>query len=146
MVHGVACGTINNWRIGNIFAIMDQYSPNVDEDEEKHVCELLQREDKREHVIWDRLREPVYWVKCMRRVWCWHNPFVMWLVQTLVERWMMQAAMDPVDEVICEEDEKWKLGKIIPHARSVLSCVIYLAVSTYFRQEQRGSEERHEWE
>jgi hypothetical protein len=52
MVHSVASGAINNWRVGHIFAIMDQYCPDVDKDKQKNVGKLLQWKDEWKDVIW----------------------------------------------------------------------------------------------
>ena len=46
MVHGVASGTINDRRLGIVLPIVNQNSPDVDEDEQRNVRELLQREEE----------------------------------------------------------------------------------------------------
>jgi len=54
--------------------------------------------------------------------------------------------VDPIYEVICEEDEEWELGEVVPQARTVLGLIIHFAVSTYLCQKYGGSEESHDWE
>jgi hypothetical protein len=52
MMQSVARCTVDNWRIRNIFSVVDHHRPNVDEDEENNVCKFLQWKDEWEHVIW----------------------------------------------------------------------------------------------
>jgi len=52
VVHCMAGGTINYGRISDIFAVVDQDGPDVDEHEEQDVRELLQREDEGEDMVW----------------------------------------------------------------------------------------------
>ena len=40
VVHGVAGGTVDDGRVVRVLAVVDQDSPDVDEDEEEDVCEL----------------------------------------------------------------------------------------------------------
>lgn len=52
-------GTIDDWVVGNIFAIMNQDSPDIDKQEEEYVGNFLQREEKREDVVGKRLRKAI---------------------------------------------------------------------------------------
>lgn len=52
MMQSVACCTIDDWRVRNIFSVMDHHRPYVNEDEENDVSKLLQWEDEGEHVVW----------------------------------------------------------------------------------------------
>ena len=86
MVHRVACCAIDNGRVSNILSIVDHDGPDVDEGEECYVCELLEREDKREEMVRDGLSEAVQGVEgmgCERRG---HDPLMVRLVQSLVDR------------------------------------------------------------
>lgn len=97
MVHGVAGGAVDEGRVGDIFAIVDQHGPDLDEGEEGDVCEFMQGEDEREEVVWQALRVAIEWVEGDARVGRWHDPFVVGFVQVLVYERVVQAAMDPVD-------------------------------------------------
>ena len=59
MVHSVACRAIDDVGIRYVFAVMDEDSPDVDEDEEGDVCEFLEGEQEREEVVWNALGEAV---------------------------------------------------------------------------------------
>lgn len=80
----MAGGTIDDGGVGHILAIVDEDGPDVDEKEQSHVAELLQREQEREHVVGYGLTPAIHWVKGMRSVGCRHDPLVVWLVEGFV--------------------------------------------------------------
>lgn len=47
----MARGTVDDWAVGYVFAVMDEYCPDVDEDEEANVDEFLEREEEGEDVV-----------------------------------------------------------------------------------------------
>lgn len=51
LVHRVASSAIDDGALSNILAIMNHDRPNVDEGEERHVGELLERENEGEDVV-----------------------------------------------------------------------------------------------
>lgn len=53
MVHGVACGAVYERVVGYVFAVVDEYRPDIDEDEEADVKEFLEREEEWEDVVGD---------------------------------------------------------------------------------------------
>lgn len=63
---------------------MNCYRPDVDEGEQRNVCELVEREQEREDVVGDTLREAIERVESMAGEWRGDNPLVMRLVQVLV--------------------------------------------------------------
>lgn len=85
----MACRAVDDWRVGHVFAVVDQDGPDVDEDEEEYVGELLQREDEGKEMIWDRLGEAVKRVERVRGKGRWHDPLVVRLVQTFVYEGMV---------------------------------------------------------
>jgi len=80
----MARGTIQECAVCDILSVVDEYGPNLYEDEESQVGILLKREDKREKVVWKALHESINWVESNRCVGRWHNPLVVSLVQVLV--------------------------------------------------------------
>jgi hypothetical protein len=60
----------------------------------------LEREDEGEDVVGDRLRPAVDGVEGDGGVGCRHDPFVVWLVKRFVDGWVVQAAVDEVDEAV----------------------------------------------
>lgn len=117
-------GTVYYRAVGNILAVVDENGPNLDEDEEAEISELLERENKREDVIGHALEEAVNRVEGDRGVWGRHDPLVVGLVQGLVDERVVQTAVDEVYEAVGEEDKEWKLEDVVPHARSVLEAVV----------------------
>lgn len=56
----MASRTIDNRAVSNVFTIVDENGPKVDEDEQDDVGELLQREEQREEMIRHRLSPTVH--------------------------------------------------------------------------------------
>jgi len=108
-MQSVARCTIDNWRIRNVFSIMNHHRPDIDEDKEDNVRILLQWKDEWEHVIRYRLRETIHGVESMRGIWSWHDPPVVRLMDMLIDSRMVFSSVDPVNEEVREDDENWKL-------------------------------------
>ena len=64
-------------------------------------------------MIGNGLGEPVQWMKSMRSVGCWHDPFVVWFVERLVDERVMQATVNPVDAEVGEEDKEGELDDVV---------------------------------
>lgn len=129
----MASSTIDNRVVGQVFAVVNKNGPKVDEDEQHNVCHFLQRENKREDMVWDRLRKSVKRVESMASVWRRHNPLVVRLVKVLVDEWMMEVSMNPVNAEICEEQEERELKDVVPHSWSLLCRVVKIAIPPYFK-------------
>lgn len=114
MVHGVAGSTVDNGAVGGILAVVNEDGPDVDEHKESNVGKLLQREEEGEDVVWQGLRVSIKWVECVRRERGRHNPLVVRLVKCLVNHWVVQSTVDPVDEEIGESDEEGELQDGVP--------------------------------
>lgn len=80
VVHGVASSTVQDWAVGNVFAIVNEDGPELHKEEETEVGKLLEREDEGENVVWYRLHPAINGVECDGGIWCGHDPLVMWLV------------------------------------------------------------------
>lgn len=65
---------VDDGGVGDVFAIVDEDGPHVDEGEEGYVGEFLQREDEGEDVVGHTLREAVERVEGVGRVWRRHDP------------------------------------------------------------------------
>jgi len=68
------------------------------------------------------------------------------LVQVLVDAWMMQPSVNPVDEKVREKEEQGELDDVVPHARTFFSGVINLAVASNLKPERCCSEDCHPWQ
>lgn len=80
VVHGVASSTVHNGAIGDIFPIVDEHRPEVNEAEEKDVGDFLQGENKRENMVGHTLGPAIERVESVRGVGTRHNPLVVRLV------------------------------------------------------------------
>ena len=109
VMHGVASGSIYNWAVGNVLSVMDEHRPEVDKAEENDVGQFLQREDERKHMIRHTLRPAVEGVEGVGGVWARHNPLVVRLMKSLVDTWVVEAAVNPVNEEVREEDKQREL-------------------------------------
>ncbi len=142
MMHGMAGGAVQDGAVGDVFSVVDDDGPDLHEGEEAEVCELLQREDERENVVWYRLQPAVHRVEGNGRVWGWHDPLVMWLVEILIDQGMMQKSMDPVDGEIGEEEEEREYQVIVVWVRLVRKGIIELRVASNFCKEEWSGEDR----
>lgn len=105
---------INDRGIRDVLAVVDEDGPDLDEEEEGQVCEFLQGKDEGEDVVGDGLRPAVYRVECDCCVGCWHDPFVVGLVEGFVEGGVVQTPVDEVDEHVGEEEEEGELEEVVP--------------------------------
>ena len=76
----MASGAVDDGRVGNVLAVVDHDSPDLDESEQRDVGELLQRENEGEEVVWEGLREAVKRVEGVRGERRGHDPLVVRLV------------------------------------------------------------------
>jgi len=148
VVHGVARRAVQDRAVGYVLAIVDQDGPDVDEGEERDVGEFLERKDEWEDVVWDALGEAVEWVEGVRCVRRWHDPFVVRLVETLVDHWMVQAAVDPVDAEVGEDEEEWQLQQVVPSVHSppcaLRNRIVHLGITANFGEEEGHRTYRHD--
>ena len=70
-------------------------------------------------MVWEALRKAIQGVESVACKWCGHDPFVVRFVKFLVDHWVVQASVDPIDTEIGEQDEHGKLEKIVEHEWSV---------------------------
>lgn len=110
----MACGTVDDGAVGDVLAVVDKNSPDVDEKEQSNVGELLQRKEEGEDVIRKRLSVSVERMEGMRCEWTGHDPFVVRLVEGFVDGFVVQAAVNPVNAEIRERDKEGKLQAGVP--------------------------------
>lgn len=144
MVHRVASCAVDDFTVHGVLAVVDGDGPDVDECEEGNVGELVEREQKGEDVVGQTLGEAVERVERVRGKRRRHDPLVVRLVQLLVERLVVQRAVDPVDEEVGEGDEDRELRVIVPLARSVGGPVVHLRVAAHLCHEKGGGEDGHD--
>ena len=144
MMHRVASSAVDDGRVGVVLPVVDEDGPDVDEGEESYVGELLEREEKREQVVGGGLREAIEGMEGVGCVRSGHDPFVVWFMQGLVDKRMVQAAVDPVDAEIGEENEEGKLEYVV-QGEGCFGCrVVELCVATYFGKHAGCGQQRHE--
>ena len=97
-----------------VFAVVDEDGPDVDEDEEGDVGKLGEGEQEGEHVVRQRLGVAVQRVEGVRGKGRGHDPLVVRLVDVLVDAWVVQTAVDPIDQRVGEEEEEGELQVVVP--------------------------------
>lgn len=122
----MTCSTVNYRTVGDILAVVDEDGPNLDEDEEAEVSELLEREDEREEVVGHALEETIDRVEGDGGVGGRHDPLVVRLVQGLVHGAVVQTTVDEVHQAIGEDYEEGELDDVVPHAGPVVHAVVQL--------------------
>lgn len=145
MVHSMARSSVNNRAVHDEFAVVNEDRPHVDEDEQTNISHLLKWEDEWEDVVWDTLRKSIKRVESVGRKWCRHNPLMMWLMQRLIDKWVVQTAVNEVDEEVGEEEEERKLEPLVPSSWTLGGGVVELRITLKFRCEADCGEERHQW-
>lgn len=128
----MAGSAVDDGRVVRVLTIMDDHSPDIDKDEKRDVCELLEWEQERKYVIWKTLCEAIQRMKSVRCERRGHDPFVMGLVQRLVNTLVVQTAMDPVNTGVCEEDEQRELQPVVPDSWAFFCCVVEFGVAADF--------------
>lgn len=114
MMRSVARRAIDDRVVGNVFSIMDSNGPKVDKDEGADKDELVHGKEKRVQVVRCRLDEAVEGVECVAGVRAGHDPFVMTLVQVLVDQGGVQPSVCPVNAEVGEHDEEEYLSIVVP--------------------------------
>lgn len=109
MMHGVASGSIYNWAVGYVLSVVNEHGPEVDKAEQDDVGHFLQREDEGKHMIRHTLGPTVEGVEGVRGEWTRHNPLVMRLMKGLVDTWVVEATVNPINKEVGEEDEQREL-------------------------------------
>lgn len=103
----------------------------------------MQGEYEGEDVVGDRLGEAIEWVECVASIRSWHDPFVMWFMQSLINQGMMKTAMDQVDPEIGKKEEYRKLSKVVPEPGAFCRGIVELGVAMDFGEEERRGEKGH---
>ena len=122
---------------------MDEDCPDIDENEQRNIGHLVEREDEGEDMVRYALGPTVDWMESMTGERCRHDPFVVWLVESLVNVWMVETSVDPVDEEVREENEEWELDEIVEVERRIVERVVHLCIASNFGGEEGCSEECH---
>jgi hypothetical protein len=143
MVHGVAGGAVDDGGVGDVLAVVDEDGPDVDEDEQGDVGELLEGEDEGEDVVGEGLGEAVNGVEGVGGEGGRHDPFVVRFVQALVDGGMVQAAVDPVDAKVGEEDEERELEVAVLGEGRGGGGVVELAIAPNLGEEEGCGEYGH---
>ena len=102
------CGSIDNVLqpvAGDHIRIVNKHGPNVHTDKECEVEVFLNGEDVGEDMVGERLEVTVDWMESVCGEGGGYDPFVMWLVDVLVDKGVMLQPVDPVYAVIGADEE-----------------------------------------
>lgn len=143
VMHCMTGGAVHNRTVGDVFAIMNKDSPEVDEAKKENISHFLQREKEGEHVVWHTLGPAVQGVESVGGVRARHDPFVVRLVKGLVDSRVVKATVNPVDEEIGEEDEEWELQNAVIREGLLGNGVIEFGVAPNFQNKERRSQQGH---
>jgi hypothetical protein len=90
---------------GDHVRIVNEHRPDVDPNEEDKMEVFLNGEEVGKYVVGKRLEIAVDWVECVGGERGGYNPFVVWLVNVLVDEGVVFPSVNPVDAVIGEQEE-----------------------------------------
>jgi len=108
MVQGMMCGSIDNVlqpMASDHIRIVNEDRPNVHADEKGEVEVFLNGEDVGEDVVGERLEVTVDGVESICGEGGGYDPFVVWLVDVLVDKGVMFQPVNPVNAVIGADEE-----------------------------------------
>lgn len=140
----MAGSSVDNRVVAEVFTVVDENGPEVDEDEEENAHPLLHGEEEWEEVVGQTLHGTVDGVESVAGKGSRHNPLVVRLVQVLVDARVVEVSVNPVDAEVAEDDEGGELEEIPPQAGALLGQVIKLAVTTDLEKEDRGVDDGHD--
>ena len=92
------------------------------------------------------LREAIQRMESVACVWSRHDPFVMGFVENLVNLWVMQASVDPVDEEIGKDDKQGELHVVIQGKWLIGQIIVEFSVAANLAEEEGRGENSHDWE
>jgi len=143
MMQGMASRAIDNRAVSHIFPIMDHDSPEINKGKKSNVSKFVEREQKGVKMIRNPLCISVQRMKSMTCKRGWHDPFMMRLMNILIDLWMVQSAMNPINQEIGEEHEERELSIVVPDAGTFGRGIVYLGVAVHFKCEDRGCHDGH---
>lgn len=144
VMHRVASGAIDDGAVGDVLAIVNHDRPEIDECEEKNVREFLERKHEREDVVRNALRPAVDRMEGMRGIGSGHDPFVVWFVESLVDKGMVQPPVNPVNEEVGKGDEEGELQNAVVWEGLVSDRVIEFGISSDLGHEKRHGQQGHD--
>lgn len=102
----------------SVIAVMYRNGPNVNEYKQCQICYFMQWEQERVYMIGKTLKETIHGMKgmaCKRRG---NFPFMVVLVKSFVDTFMMEEAVDPINEPVCKHYKRHHL-----YHNSSITCV-----------------------
>ena len=95
-------------------------------------------------MVGNTLTPAIQWVERIAGVRSRNDPFVVRLVQSLIDERMVQSTMDPVDTEIRERDEQRILEVIVERERGLAGEIVELGVSLDLGHEERRGQGSHD--
>jgi len=83
----------------------------------------VERENEGENMVWKALRKSINRVEGVASKWGGHNPFVMRLVDGLVDTLVMKSAVNEVNPEIGKHQKQWELEPQVPLSVELNICV-----------------------
>lgn len=98
-------------------------------------------EEEGEEVVGHGLHPAVDGVECYGCVGSGHDPFVMWLMQSLVDKRMMKSAMNEVDAEVGEDEEERELKVVVVRVWFIGQVIVEFGVAADFGEEEGDGED-----
>lgn len=140
MVIGVMCSSVDEflqqpW--DPVVTIMNGDGPYVNKHIEAQVEYLVQGEEERVDVVGYSLKKAIYRVECVAGERSRDLPEVVRFMETLIDQFVMQESVNPVDAHIGEKEEgEHAKDQSWPTQWRFTNIVVELAVASYFSKEQ----------
>lgn len=95
-------------------------------------------------MVGQRLREAIEGVEGVAGEGRGHDPLVVRLVEVLVDAWVVEVTMNPVDAEVGEDEKDGELEEVVPKSWTLLGGVVELAVASNLEPHERSCGQRHE--
>lgn len=140
VVIGVMCSPVDEFlqqAWDSVVTIVNGYGPYVNKHIKAQVQNLVQGKDERVDVVGQSLKEAVNGVECMAGKRSRDLPDVVGFMEMLIDQFMMQETMNPVDAHVGKKEEgEHAKDESRPTQWRFTDAVVELAVASYFKEEQ----------
>ncbi|GMF09833.1 unnamed protein product [Phytophthora lilii] len=142
VVHRVVQSSVDDFVVREVEPVVDADRPEVDGDEQREEEATVDGEEHDVEVVGQALDVAVDRVEGVRGERRADNPLVVRLVQRRVDEWVVQPAVEPVDQHVGEHDEP-DHGHGLERVAVLTELLICLGVATDVREEPREGEHDH---
>lgn len=125
--------------------LTDHNGPHLNKHKQSKIRKLLQRKNKREHVVRHALQESIQRMESVARIWCRHDPLVVWLMERPIYHGVVEPTVNQINPEIGPHEEQRKLQ---PHIRLsvITNILVQQRVPADLCHEEGHGKDGHDWD